>query len=84
MGQAEGIKDFVNPNPCNEWTWSIQDILQSVIQAGLLISEFREYPYSNGAKLLDGMIEKPGRRMYPPAHLPALPLRFGMVAQKPG
>ncbi|MGA9397271.1 MAG: class I SAM-dependent methyltransferase [Anaerolineaceae bacterium] len=83
MGQTGGVRDFRNPTPCNEWTWNIQDILQSSIQAGLNIRTFKEYPYSNGAKLLDGMIEKPGRRVYPPTHLPALPLMFGLVAQKP-
>jgi SAM-dependent methyltransferase len=83
MGQTEGIKCFFNTNPCNEWTWNIQDILESSIQAGLLIRSFKEYPYSNGARLLDGMIEKPGRRMYPPTHLPSLPLMFSLVAEKP-
>jgi SAM-dependent methyltransferase len=80
MGKLEGIKDFVNPHPCHEWIWTIGDILESVIAAGMTIRAFREYPYSNGAKLLKGMTEKPGRRMYPPPHLPALPLMYGLVA----
>lgn len=82
MGQMEGINNFINSNPCNEWTWKIQDILESAIQAGLVIQTFKEYPYSNGARLLDDMIEIPGRRMISPARLPSLPLMFGMVAQK--
>jgi SAM-dependent methyltransferase len=82
MGNLEGVKDFINPNPCYEWIWTIEDILESVIAAGLTIRTFREYPYSNGAKLMDDMIEKPGRRMYPPSHLPALPLMYGLVSEK--
>lgn len=82
MGHLEGIKDFVNPNPCHEWVWTIGDILESVIAAGLTIKTFKEYPYSNGAKLMNDMVEKPGRRMYPPVYLPALPLMYGLLAVK--
>jgi SAM-dependent methyltransferase len=82
MGNQGGVKDFVNPHPCNEWVWTIGDILESMLQAGLTIKTFREYPYSNGAKLLNDMLEKPGRRMVPPDRLPALPLMYGLVAEK--
>jgi SAM-dependent methyltransferase len=82
MGKVEGIKGFVNPHPCNEWVWTISDILESVIAAGLTVKTFKEYPYSNGARLMNDMVEKPGGRMYPPAHLPALPLMYGLVAEK--
>jgi hypothetical protein len=82
MGNMEGVKDFVNPNPCHEWIWTIENILQNIIAAGLSILVFKEYPYSNGAKLMNDMIEKPGRRMYPPSHLPALPLMYGLLAEK--
>jgi SAM-dependent methyltransferase len=79
MGLEEGIKDFVNPHPCNEWLWTVGDILECVISSGLIV---KEYPFTNGAKLLDDMVEKPGRRMYPPARLPSLPLMYGLVAEK--
>jgi hypothetical protein len=82
MGNVEGVKDFVNPNPCHEWIWTISDILECILSAGLDIKAFKEYPYSNGAKLLNDMVEKPGRRMYPPVYLPALPLMYGLVAEK--
>jgi SAM-dependent methyltransferase len=82
MGKVDGVQDFVNPHPCNEWIWTIGDILESVMAAGLTIKTFKEYPYSNGAKLMNDMVEKPGRRMYPPVYLPALPLMYGLVAEK--
>ncbi len=82
MGNQEGVKDFVNPHPCNEWVWTIGDILESIMAAGLTVRKFREYPYSNGAKLMNDMIEKPGRRMVPPDRLPSLPLMYGLVAEK--
>ncbi|MBN2258417.1 MAG: class I SAM-dependent methyltransferase, partial [Anaerolineaceae bacterium] len=77
MGNLEGVKDFVNPHPCHEWIWTIGDILESVIHAGLTLNQFREYPYLNGEKGFKDMIEKDGRRMYPPANLPSLPLMYG-------
>ncbi len=82
MGSLEGVRDFFNPNPCHEWVWTIGDILESVIDAGLQVKTYKEYPYANGAKLMNDMVEKPGRRMYPPAYLPSLPLMCGLVAEK--
>jgi SAM-dependent methyltransferase len=82
MGNQEGVKEFNNPHPCNEWVWTISDILESVIAAGLTVMTFREYPFSNGARLLNDMTEKPGRRMFPPEQMPSLPLMYGLVAEK--
>ncbi len=57
--------------------------LQALIDAGLQVHSFREYPYSNGGKLWGEMRELPGGRMIPPEHIPSLPLMYSIVAEKP-
>lgn len=81
-GYLDGVRDFRNPHPSHEFQWAISDIITSLLDAGLTIHAFREYPYSNGAKLYQHMQETPGRRMIPPEGIPSLPLMFGIVARK--
>ncbi len=83
-GYLEGAQDFHNPHSCHEFQWTISDLITSLLNAGLTIDAFQEYPYSNGAKLCQRMQEMPGRRMIPPGELPSLPLMFGIVAHKAG
>ncbi len=81
-GYEEGVSDFVNPHRVHEFSWGIGEIVTALAQAGLRIEELREYPYSNGAKLFTEMQEMPGKRMYPPADHPSLPLMYGLVATR--
>ena len=83
-GYLAGVDGFHNPCPCHEFQWTLADIVTALLEAGLVITALKEYPYSNGAKLCQGMRETPGKRMMPPERLPSLPLMFGIVAQKPG
>ena len=82
-GYTEGVRDFKNPHPVYEFQWHLSAVFTALLRAGLRIEQFREYPYSNGARLCENMREQPGRRMYPPASLPSLPLMFGLTAVKP-
>ncbi len=59
------------------------DVMQALMDAGLQVRSFREYPYSNGGKLWGEMRELPGGRMVPPEHIPSLPLMYSIVAEKP-
>jgi SAM-dependent methyltransferase len=83
-GYEEGVRDFKNPCRSHEWQWPLGEIVTALLDAGLTIAALREYPYSNGAKLFEGMRETPGLRMVPPEGIPTLPLMFGIVAHKPG
>jgi hypothetical protein len=56
------------------------EIIGALRSAGLTMDVFREYPWSNGAMLRDGMRALPGRRFLPPAELPSFPLMFGIRA----
>lgn len=81
-GSAEGAGDFDNPEPCHLFRWSLGEVVSALAGAGLSITALREYPYSNGERKLHGMREGPGRRMYPPAGLPKLPLMYGLSARR--
>lgn len=82
-GETEGIKDFKNPHPVYEFLWTIGDILTALLDAGFTIDQYKEYPYANGTKIFDDMIEKQGRKMHPPKGTPSLPLMYSVSATKP-
>lgn len=82
-GYLDGVQDFVNPHPGHEFQWPVSEVLQALIDGGLLVRSFHEYPYSNGAKLWGDMRELPGGRMVPPPNVPSLPLMYSLVAEKP-
>lgn len=82
-GYVEGVKDFVNPHRAHEFLWGVGEIITALIGAGLAITSFTEYPFSNGAKLFDSMRELPGKRMIQPEHFPSLPLMYSISAVKP-
>ncbi len=82
-GFKQGVVDFKNPHTVYEFQWHIGAILTALLNAGLRIEQFHEYPYSNGAKLFENMREEKGRRMYPPENLPSIPMMFGLVATMP-
>lgn len=81
-GHETGVENFENPHPVYEYQWPIATILTVLLNAGLRITRFTEYPYSNGAKWFDEGHEGPGRRIYPPEGLPSMPMMFGVVAKK--
>jgi SAM-dependent methyltransferase len=79
-GHTAGVTDFKNPH--GDWSvdWGIGEVLGAVLAAGLRIETFREYPYSNGCKLLDEMVVTEGNRFTLPPGVPALPLMFSLAA----
>jgi len=78
-GEAEA---FVNPHPSHEFGWTVGELLQAVIDAGLILERFDEYPYSNGHALYRNMRANPdGRAELPPERL-NLPLMFGLRARQ--
>lgn len=81
-GHLEGVQGFVNPHRGHEFQWGLGEVATALLDAGLVITALREYPYSNGAKLFDRMRELPGKRMVPPEDVPNLPLMYGLAARK--
>lgn len=78
-----GVQNFQNPHPVYEFQWSLAEIMQPLLDAGLSLITFREYPYSNAA-IFKGMRQIAPGRWLPPKPLPAMPLLYGIVARKPG
>ena len=81
-GYLAGVGDFVNPHRGHEFNWGLGEVATALLDAGLVITALREYPYMNAATLFDRMRELPGQRMVPPEDVPSLPLMFGLVARQ--
>lgn len=78
-----GVADFRNPHPDFTFQHSTAELLTSIIDAGLAVRAFREYPYSNGARFLPSLVAVGERRFGFAAGTPAMPLMFGVAADKP-
>ena len=83
-GFAEGIGGFRNPEPCLLFRWGLGEVVTALAGAGLKITALEEYPHSNGERHFSRMRELPGRRMVPPEDVPAVPLMYGIRAEKSG
>jgi len=81
-GFVEGTRDFENPHGCHLFRWGLGEVVTALAGAGLRIVALEEYPYSNGERLFAWMRELPGRRMAPPGEVPAVPLMYGISAEK--
>jgi len=81
-GFIEGKTKYDNPHPVHEFQWGTAETLQALINSGMSIDLTREYPYSNGAKLFEDLIEVEGHRFTRPEGQPNLPLMWGVVARK--
>jgi SAM-dependent methyltransferase len=81
-GYAPGVQEFQNPEPCTLFQWGLGEVVTALAQAGLMITALHEYPYINGERPFAGMREDEGRRMFPPADVPSIPLMYGLVARK--
>ncbi len=79
-GHREGVQEFQNPHEVYEYQWPLAVLLSALLGAGLLIDFIEEYPYSNGAKLFDDMVETTGKRMVTPEGKPSVPLMYGVRA----
>jgi len=83
MTYEEGITGFKNPNPCYEFPWPVSEIITALLDAGLVLETFCEYPYANGFRPFPDMRDLPGRRTMPPESMPNMPLMYAISARKP-
>lgn len=81
-GFEEGITEFENPEEGYSFQWTVADILQNLIDAGFRLEQFREYPYSNGCEIFEGMRTLPGNRFGMAEGQPSLPLMVGLSARR--
>lgn len=83
-GFEPGMRDYKNPERAVSFQWTAAQIVQSLVDAGLRLDVMREYPYTNGCEVFEGMTPLPDRRFGMPEGLPTMPLMLGLVASKPG
>lgn len=82
-GYLPGVTDFVNPERACAWQWTTAQILQALIDAGLQLTEVREYPFANGLRFLPNARALEGNRFTLPHGVASLPLQLGLVAVRP-
>lgn len=82
-GFVEGVapSDYVNPHKAHGYQHTVAHILQCVIDAGLRVDVVREWPYSNGCKMNEGLVDIGHHRFAPPPGV-SLPLMLGVCARK--
>ncbi len=77
-----GVENFKNPHPCVEFQWTVSDRIGAILGAGLTLTHFREYPYSNGCKFFDGSVRDEKDRWHLPAGEPNIPQMYALSATK--
>jgi SAM-dependent methyltransferase len=75
--------DYIPRNFSYEWEWSLSDIFNALLKAGLVIDSFNEYERIFH-KLFPGMQEGPRGWYTYPQFAGKLPLIFTLKASKPG
>jgi SAM-dependent methyltransferase len=81
-GWLDGERDFANPEPVYEFFWGVADVISAVVDSGLQLEQFREWPYANAWQPYAGMRHLGGHRYSAPAGMPELPLMFGLSARR--
>lgn len=73
---------YVNPHPAHSFQWTLADVVTAVAGAGLVVERLEEYPYVNGVRSIPSLVEREGRRLYPPDGVALVPLMFGLRARR--
>lgn len=78
-----GVQDFINPFGGVEYQWGVADVVMGLVSAGLTLTDFREYPYCNGATFQPAMCDLGNRRYGMPKDQPQnFPMMFSIVVEK--
>ena len=81
-GYTKGAAGFRNPEGAHLFRWGLGEVVTALAGSGLRITALEEYPYTNGERGFAGMRALGGGRMFPPEDVPALPLMYGIRAEK--
>jgi len=81
-GFVEGVSGFENPEKAHLFRWGLGKVVTALAAAGLRVTALEEYPYTNGERNFAGMRERQGKRMVPPEEIPAVPLMYGIRAER--
>lgn len=75
-------ESYIPKNPSHEWEWSLADVLNAVIDAGLRVERFAEFD-ETFHKCWPDMVARREGWYHHPQHVGALPLMFTLRASKP-
>ncbi|MBN1318161.1 MAG: class I SAM-dependent methyltransferase [Anaerolineales bacterium] len=75
-------ESYTSSSPSYEWDWTVSDILNALIKAGLVIDFLNEYEQLF-FKRYPGMAERGDRQYWFPHYAEKLPLIFTLKASKP-
>jgi hypothetical protein len=81
-GFIGSTEPLMNQHPAHSFQWTLADIVTAVASSGLVVERLEEYPFLNGVRSIASLIEREGRRLYPPDGIAALPLMFGLRARR--
>jgi SAM-dependent methyltransferase len=80
-GYVESAEPFTNPHEAHSFQWTLAELVSAVAEANLILERLEEYPFINGARSIPTLVEKEGRRLYPPEGIACPPLMFGLRAR---
>jgi hypothetical protein len=83
-GWEAGEQGFANPEPCWEFAWSLGEIVQAVIDAGLNLEHLSEWTYANAWQPFANMKDLGHGRFAASEPLAGMPLMFGLGAARRG
>ncbi len=79
-GYTEVNEPYVNPHDAHGYQHTVAEVVQAIIDAPLTMTAMREWPYSNGCKMHEGMVDIGANRFGAPPPV-SLPLMLGIVAR---
>jgi PhzF family phenazine biosynthesis protein len=84
MGFVASEQEFENPHPAHGFAWTLSDTIMALVDAGLVLERFEEWPYSNGCKFFDDQRLDPVTRRWTGGEgIPSLPGMVGLRVRKP-
>jgi len=81
-GFIAGAEPYLNPHAAHSFQWTLADIVTAVASSGLIVERLEEYPFLNGVRSIASLVEREGRRLYPPEGVASVPLMFGLRARR--
>ncbi len=82
-GWEDGVQDFQNPHPAHQFAWGLSEVVQPLINAGLMLERLQEYYHLGGIHPFKCMVKEADRRWVLPPDVPSVPLMYSIVARKP-
>ncbi len=82
MGFAPSAEPYENRYTAHGYQYTLGETVTALAQAGFIIEVLREYPYANGWRGIETLVEREQRRFYPPEGVASPPLMFGLRARR--